>query len=567
MRDTYPNLASVDARKLVAPERQPEYSEPADLDLPANVNVARAILDAAPDDHVAVIGHDRGTQLTFAELRSASANLADILLTSGLELGERVAIRSGNRPEAVVAALAVWRAGGIVVPTPVHARAPDLKFLLDDTEAAMIIADASAPLFDDVPLAMEGTKVRSGIAFGCDEPPVAWGCWRIGDCAAAGRVTDVDTPGAMPAIIWHTGGTTGTPKACYHTHRRYLLGGYTFAKATGAGSGQRWLAAAPVGHALGFLSHSTFTLLHGATVVMVEDFATPATILRAIADHEVSTLTAIAATWSRLLDTLEAEPTLDCISSLRRAYAMWQSASSSAVYSGWLARGIELLNNFGSTAFANWVLVPQDTGVPTPQAALGPSTPGYDIRAIDLEAARFQSAPIGKVGRMAVRGPTGLTYWNRPAEQERDVVDGWTLVDDLIAFDGQGSASYHGRTDFVISSAGYKIAPIEVEVVLSTHPYVKEVGVVGTPDALRSEVVTAFVVLRDQQAVESQDALRKELQDYVKERIAPYKYPRRIEFIDALPRDPVGKILPRVLKEWGAQPASGSEVNSSEVKA
>ena len=103
--------------------------------------------------------------------------------------------------------------------------------------------------------------------------------------------------------------------------------------------------------------------------------------------------------------------------------------------------------------------------------------------------------PPGTMGRMAVRGPSALTYWNRPAEQERDVVDGWTLVDDLIAFDENGYATYFGRTDYVISSAGFKIAPIEVESVLSRHPAVGEVGVIGTPDALRQEVVTAFVVV------------------------------------------------------------------------
>jgi 2-aminobenzoate-CoA ligase len=553
MRDSYPNLASIDAKNLVALDQQPEYIEPVDLELPSHVNIGRTILDAADSDRVAAIGHDRGTELTYGDLRGQSSQLAAALLRRGLEIGERVAIRSGNRPEAVVAALAVWRAGGIVVPAPLHARTPELRFLLEDTGASMVIADASAPMFNEVLSATAGTKVRSAVAFGSDDPAPEWDRWSPADDEIGIDVADVDTPGAMPAVIWHTGGTTGTPKACYHTHRRYLLGGYMFGRATGAGVGQRWLAAAPVGHALGFLSHTTFTLLNGATVVMVEDFANPAEILRAVADHNVSTLVAIAATWSRLLDSLEADPSLDDIGSLQRAYAMWQSASSKAVYDGWGARGIELLNNFGSTAFANWVLVPQDDGVTTPRASLGRPTPGYEVRAIEIGADSFDSVPAGMVGRMAVRGPTGLTYWNRPDEQARDVVDGWTLVDDLIAFNAEGSADYHGRTDFVISSAGYKIAPIEVEDILSTHPRVKEVGVVGTPDPLRSEVVTAFVVLRDHELDENHDALRKELQDYVKARIAPYKYPRRIEFIDALPRDPVGKILPRVLKEWGTE--------------
>lgn len=553
MKDTYPILPTLAADRLVPPERQPEYAEPGDLDLPTDVNIARAILDAAPEDALALIGHDRGTALTYGDLRRTSGRLAARLQDLGLETGERVAIRSGNRPEAVIAALAAWRAGAIVVPTPPHARSAELRFLLEDTDAAILVADAGSDSFDQVRTALEGTDVRAGICFGGDGDLSGWESWDSGEDEAVPEDVDVETPGALPAIIWHTGGTTGTPKACYHTHRRYLLGGYTFARATGAYSGDRWLAVAPVGHALGFLCHSSFTLLNGATPVMVEDFANPTTVLEAIATHRVSTVVAIAATWSRLLDALDADPALDEISSLKRAYAMWQSASSSVVYDRWLDRGIELLNNFGSTAFANWVLAPQAGGPPTPRASLGLPTPGYDVKAIDMDGSSLDPLQPGVVGRMAVRGPTGLTYWNRPAEQARDVVDGWTLVDDLIEFDEEGFAAYHGRTDFVISSAGHKIAPVEVEEVLSLHPRVKEVGVVGTPDALRVEIVTAFVVLRAADADEDLDRLRKELQDFVKSRIAPHKYPRRIEFIEALPRDPVGKILPRVLKDWGAE--------------
>jgi 2-aminobenzoate-CoA ligase len=557
VKDTYPILSTLPADRLVPPERQPDYAEPDDLDLPADVNVGRAILDAAPDDAVALIGHDRGPALTYADLRRTSGRLAALLHDLGLEAGERVAIRSGNRPEAVVAALAVWRTGGIVVPTPPHARSAEFRLLLEDTDAAIVIADAGGGPFDEVRTALEGTDVRAGIGFGGDAGLPGWERWDIDEDVAVPDDVDVETSGSLPAIIWHTGGTTGTPKACYHTHRRYLLGGYTFARATGVCSGDRWLAVAPVGHALGFLCHSSYTLLHGATSVLVEDFANPSTVLEAIAVHRVSTVVAIAATWSRLLDALDADAGLDEISSLKRAYAMWQSASSSVVYDRLLERGIELLNNFGSTAFANWVLTPQAGGPPTPRASLGRPTPGYEVKAVDMEGSSLDPLGPGVVGRMAVRGPTGLTYWRRAAEQARDVVDGWTLVDDLIEFDEEGFVAYHGRTDFVISSAGYKIAPVEVESVMSLHPRVKEVGVVGTADELRVEIVTAFVVLRDTNADEDLDAVRKELQDFVKARIAPHKYPRRIEFIEALPRDPVGKILPRVLKDWGANERRG----------
>jgi 2-aminobenzoate-CoA ligase len=225
---------------------------------------------------------------------------------------------------------------------------------------------------------------------------------------------------------------------------------------------------------------------------------------------------------------------------------MWQTASSSEVSDFWQSRGLELMNNFGSTAFATWVLVPR-AGEPFARGSLGRAAAGFEVRSTALETRPVEFVPDGQPGRMAVRGVTGLTYWNRPALQRRDVVEGWTMVDDLIAFDAHGNADYLGRTDFLISSAGYKIAPVEVETVLCRHPSVREVAVVGAPDPIRQEIVSAFVAV--QPGTVADDALRRELQSLVKSKLSPYKYPRRIEFIDALPRDGVGKVQTRILAE------------------
>jgi 2-aminobenzoate-CoA ligase len=231
---------------------------------------------------------------------------------------------------------------------------------------------------------------------------------------------------------------------------------------------------------------------------------------------------------------------------------MWQSASSSDVYDGWKARGVELLNNFGSTAFASWVLVPH-AGESVPRASMGRSAPGYQVLAVEIDGDPLRPVPRGTAGRMAVKGPTGLTYWNRPDLQRRDVVDGWTLSDDLIAFDDSGNAGYLGRTDYLISTAGYKVPPGEVEEVLARHPAVAEVAVVAAPDPIRQEVVMAFVATAP--GTTGTDELRRELQDLVKRELAPYKYPRRVEFIEALPRDHVGKVRHSVVKEWATEAA------------
>ena len=364
--------------------------------------------------------------------------------------------------------------------------------------------------------------------------------------------TDLD----RVAIVWHTGGTTGRPKGCYHTQRRFLLGGLSLGMATGAAAGQRWAAAAPMGHALGFIHSTNFTLLNGVTLVVVSDFAKPAVMLEALARHEVTQFTAIAASWAGMLECLAAgeapEP-----AALRRGFAMWQSSSASEVTAGWRRRGIEMLNNFGSTAFATWVLVPP-VHRQVPQASLGSPAPGYEVVAIDPDLDRgLRPVAAGEPGRMAVCGPTGLTYWRLPGKQHADVRFGCSLQDDLIRFDDDGLAEYLGRTDFMISTAGHKIAPVEVETALASHPAVREAVVFGLPDSTRREMVAAFVVLH--KGFDASDELRRELQDFVKSRLAPHKYPRRLDFIDAVPRDSVGKVQPRILRDLVLEADRGAE--------
>jgi 2-aminobenzoate-CoA ligase len=176
--------------------------------------------------------------------------------------------------------------------------------------------------------------------------------------------------------------------------------------------------------------------------------------------------------------------------------------------------------------------------------------------AVNPQTEQLVPVGAGESGRMAVQGPTGLTYWRRPELQRRDVREGWNLVDDLIRFDANGNAAYLGRTDLIISTAGYKVAPVEVEEVLARHSAVREVAVVGAPDTTRQEIVAAFVALKP--GYVGSEALRKELQDLVKRELSPYKYPRRIDFIDALPRDHVGKVQPLVLKGMASGGLAGT---------
>lgn len=557
MKDVYPDLPTIPSEWLVPPELQPEYLDVPGVELADDANLAHGVCDAHVDaghgDALAVIDHGTGRHRTYAQLRDDSRTLAGGLLARGLAPGERVAIRLPNRYEFLVTALATWRLGAVVVPVPMSSRLEELRHLLGDTLPRVLVADAA--LLDDIALddlvtLLDELGVEHRVLL---RPPGAvegMHDWDevLGDAAPGGLPA---TAADSVAIVWHTGGTTGRPKGCYHTHRRFLLAGHSIGQATGAGPGQRWAAAAPMGHALGFIYHTIYSLLHRSTVVLVEELHRPEVVLDAIEEHGVTTFTAIAATWARMQQVIEAGGDRNT-SSIGQAWAMWQSASSSEVLDFWAERGIELHNNFGSTAFATWVLVPRP-GTKAPRASLGRPGPGYEVHARGLDG---EQVGAGEHGRMVVRGPSGLTYWNRRELQQRDVADGWTLVDDVIEFGEDGNATYLGRTDFLISTAGHKIAPGEVEGVLAEHSAVEEVGVVGAPDPVRQQVVMAFVVLTP--GVEPSEKLRAELQDLVKQRLAPYKYPRRLEFIDGLPRDHVGKVQPGVLKAWADGPAAGA---------
>ncbi|MCM2393740.1 acyl-CoA synthetase [Streptomyces albipurpureus] len=557
MGDAYPAGTSIPDHYLVPPVSQPVYTDvpgsPVEDTANAGVELSDRQVAAGRGDATALIHHESGRRWTYNDLSSGSNRLASALLGLGLRLGDRVAIRSPNRPEALVAALAIWKAGGVVVPTPAQAKGSELCYFLADVEARLLIANADDPEPEHVAMAVDAGLVEQVVVHGPGEESSPYTSWsqlvesRPADFAVPDRSSD------HVALVWHTGGTTGRPKACYHTHRRFLLAGHATGQATGVRPGEVWAAAAPIGHALGFIFHTNYTLLHGATAVLIERYSDANVIAEAIQRHRVGTFTAVAIAWSRLATALERDPALD-VSSLYRAYAMWQTSGSSPIRDQWQARGLELMNNFGSTAFAGWVLAARP-GQDVEPASLGRPSPGYTALAVEPDTALgVRPAPEGTVGRLAVRGPSGLTYWRRPELQRRDVVDGWTLADDLIRYEPSGNATYLGRTDFVISTAGYKVVPAEVEAALGSHPGVREVCVVGAPDPERQEVVTAYVVTAP--GYPPSPVLVSELQSHVKGAISPYKYPRRIEFVTALPRDHVGKLQTRTVQEWARKGTS-----------
>lgn len=559
MKDIYAP-STIPADVLVPPDGQPDYSHYPVPDFEGDWNVGSRLSDAhvraGRGDLIAAINGETGRRFSFAEMAAESTRLATGLLDLGLRSGDRVGYQGTNDPETLIVMEAIWKAGGVTVPIPAYSKDSDIAHFAKDTGARFLFAHAHARPLAEIQAAARQAGIEEMFGFGPGHeacPPRSW--------QALKRDTKTPMPAIdpdQPAILWHTGGTTGRPKGCYHTHRRFLLAGHSFGRSNAVAPGQRWAATTPIGHALGIIHNTIYTMLNGATVVLMEHFSDPHVVLKAVAEHRITTLTGLMGTWAKLADVVrEDEPKgLIDLSSLVRCFAMWQSASAADVFDFWKNRGIELFNNFGSTSFANWILVPAP-GEPTPRASLGRAAQGYLVEAVRVENGKVHVLPAGEIGQLAVKGPSGLTYWNLPDLQARDVVEGWTLSDDLIRFDESGNAHYLGRTDYMISTSGYKVAPGEVEEALSRHPAVREVAVVPAPCPIRLEQIVAYIALNP--GIAPSDALKEELKRLVKDQLIFYKAPRHIMFVEALPRDTVGKVQSKIVKAWATEqvPAEG----------
>ncbi|MAS56200.1 MAG: hypothetical protein CMJ44_16555 [Pimelobacter sp.] len=565
VKDLYPPYESVPAEWLVGPDQQPEYLDARYAPPAGEMNLTDYLVDrhvrGGRGAHVAVHLFGEDVSYTYAQLAEASHRLALGLSRLGVVPGDRIAVRSTNRPEATIAFLAAWRLGAIGVLVPATARRDELRFFLNDTSAKVLVFanDQGSGIANFEALARsQVASVEHVIAFpdsrGTDH--LSWADLLANDDPAFEWPTY--SPDAL-AVIWHTGGTTGTPKACYHTARRLILAAEHTATGYGITEDDVHLFPAPIGHAAGWLSRLTFSLTRGITQVEIEEFSNPENILRAVDQYQVTWLIAMGTSWSQMLAVHERQPGTFDLSSVRRAYAPFITNNGEWLHRAWRRHGLDLLNPVGSTAFAAWFFIPPSDGS-TPPMCVGRPVDGWEARLVVPQHAPLTDVAPGEIGQLAVRGVTGLTYWNRPELQQRDIREGWTVVDDLFRVgEEDGQYWYMGRSDMMISPGGHKVAPVEVEEALSAHPSVAHVAVTGAPDPGRGEIVMGWVVLAD--GFEPSEELRAELQTHVKARLAPYKYPRRIAFMDELPRDPLGKIVMKQLLTWAksGEPAPGEQ--------
>jgi 2-aminobenzoate-CoA ligase len=481
---------------------------------------------------------------TYADFDERVNRIANALVHDlGLVPGNRVLIRSANTPMHVAVVFAVIKAGGIVISTMPMLRAKELAYPLAKAEVRLALCD--------IRLVEDMTKAAAAAH------PVRVVTWGDGDgldalMALSGyeRFEAVDTASDDVCLIGFTSGTTGEPKGTMHYHRDMLAICDAYAgNVLQALPTDRFIGSPPLAFTFGLGGLVLFPLRIGASAVLLEA-SSPDRLLPAIAEHRASVCFTAPTAYRAMLAKL---PEHD-ISSLRICVSAGE-ALPTATFDAWKdATGIELMDGIGATEMLHiFIAAPQGRIRP---GSTGIPVPGYEAVVLDETG---DPVPDGTPGRLAVRGPTGCRYLADP-RQRTYVAHGWNITGDTYVRDADGYFWYQARSDDMIVSSGYNIAGPEVESCLLMHPSVAECGVVGQPDADRGMIVKAYIVLKA--GTDASPVLAKALQDYVKAEIAPYKYPRAIAFVAALPRTNTGKLQRFALRAMAAADAAGQRIAS-----
>ncbi|HSW08860.1 AMP-binding protein [Aquabacterium sp.] len=530
--------------RLPPTEQQPEFLfDLPELQFPEQLNCAAELLDkrvAQGDGERLCIQAPGGLRWTYADLQDRANRIAHVLVQDmGLVPGNRVLLRAPNNPMMAACWFAVVKAGGIAVATMPLLRAKELAQVISKAEVTHALCDGA--------LAEE----LAGAAATC---PVLRHIRHFHDNSADGleaamarhspQFDAVDTAADDTCLIAFTSGTTGTPKGTMHFHRDVMAACLCWpALVLRAKPGDVFIGSPPLAFTFGLGGLLLFPMHVGASTVLLEK-PSPPLLLDAISQFK-ATVVFTAPTSYRALAVEAGVRRISAAQggNLRQCVSAGE-ALPAATRALWKEHtGLELIDGIGATEMLH-IFISHDEAHARP-GATGTVVPGYRACVLGDDG---QPLPPGQIGRLAVKGPTGCRYL-ADDRQARYVQDGWNLTGDAYRQDEDGYFHYCSRLDDMIISAGYNIGAPEVEEALMQHPAVAECAVIGVPDDERGQIVKAFVVLRA--GHEAGNVMTRTLQDFVKQTIAPYKYPRAIDFVTALPRTETGKLQRFKLKTLG----------------
>ncbi|NQD88406.1 AMP-binding protein [Paenarthrobacter sp. CM16] len=506
-----------------------EFTLP-ELHYPERLNAAAVLIDDAVEQY----GADRpalwtpdGSVWTYGQLQQRSNQVAQVLTEDlGVVPGNRVLLRGPNNPWIVAAWLGVLKAGAVVVTTMPMLRSTEVSTLIALTKPVVAISDHR--FVDELKVAAgDAVQVLTyGAGNGFDDD---------GDLTSrcghkSGMFTAVDTSADDVALLGPTSGTTGVPKVTMHFHRDILANADTFARhILQPTSDDVFAGSPPLAFTFGLGGLVVFPLRFGASSLLTEK-AGPVELAENAAAAGATILFTAPTAYRAILK----EKRGDLLRGLRIAVSAGEHLSKETWEAVHEATGLRLVNGIGATEMLHVFI--SAAGDDIRPGTTGRAVPGF--RATILDEDGNELGP-GNIGRLAVIGPTGCRYLD-DARQANYVVQGWNVTGDTFGMDADGYFTYQARSDNMIVSSGYNIGAPEVETAIDQHPDVVENAVIGVPDEERGSIVCAFIVLRE--GVTGDAAKRKEIQDFVKQTIAPYKYPRDVRFVTELPRNPSGKL-------------------------
>jgi 2-aminobenzoate-CoA ligase len=514
---------------LPPPEQWPELIfERPEYRYPDRLNCVSELLDRwlakGWQDRACMVSN--AETVTYGVMAERVNRIANVLVKDcGLESGGRVLLRSANNPQFVAAYLAVMKAGGIAVATMPLLRAKELAYPINKAQITLSLCDIR--LAEDMEKAKAlAPALRRIVYFNNPQDDGLEALMR----KASPAFTACDTAADDVCLIAFTSGTTGEPKGTMHFHRDVLLIADGYGRhVLKANETDRFIGSPPLAFTFGLGGLVVFPMRVGAASVLLEK-ATPDDLIAAIDRHK-ATITFTAPTAYR---AMLAKLGPGFCRSLRKCVSAGETLPK-AVFDAWFeATGIKLMDGIGATEMLHiFIGAPEEK---TRAGSTGLPVPGYQARIVDDAG---KEVPRGTAGRLAIKGPIGCRYLD-DVRQHNYVEKGWNITGDTFIEDEDGYFWYQARSDDMIISAGYNISGPEIENALLTHPAIAECAVIGVADEERGMVPKAFIVLRPGHARDA--TMVKTLQDHVKNEIAPYKYPRRIEFRDALPKTQTGKL-------------------------
>ena len=522
-----------------------------DWETPERFNFGRDVIDAWEGDRPAMIwlganGDER--RLTFGDLSRSSNRFANALRELGVARGDRVMVLLGKVPEWHVILIGLLKLGAIPIPCAPQLRSGDLKFRAEHSGAvAMISGPEGIEETEKIRDEVEG--LHRFVLVG--EERGGWESYENLTQSASEGFEAEDTASSEGAFLLYTSGTTKHPKGVLHTH------GYTHAKRMQARywldlqEGDRLWCTSGTGWAKSIWNVFLGPWSLGTELFVHEGGFAPAERLDLIRRYDITVLCQAPTEYRLLAKTPELQAA--DLSSIRHAVSAGEPLNAPVIERWKELHGLTIYDGYGQTE--NTLLVGNFPGVEVRPGSMGKPSPGCDVRILDHEG---QPCPPDEPGDIALVPNVPVLfkeYWEQPDETEGVYRNGYYLTGDRASRDEDGYLWFMGRADDVILSAGYRIGPFEVESALIEHPAVVESAVVPAPDEDRGSIVKAFVVLGKEYA--PSDELAKEIQDFCKGQTAPYKYPRKIEFIDELPKTTSGKIRRVELRQREIARATG----------